>query len=438
MNPQPTIFISSIISEFYDLRGALKYFLGKSGFRVLMSEESDFGADCGLDSLDNCKNQIEKADYYLLLIGDKPGTIFELNKNETTVTFEEFRHYINLVKSGKSLNFIAFIRKQTWNNFENKDHSKIHPLQLSLISELLENSLFEDKKIGRWRYTFDRFGDIISVLETNQNGLFLEATRKTNLYRTYIIGGTSNGATISALYAMGYSPKSITAKCRRAWIESKPFKDYTLPLISLLKGRKFDNVTRVIFKGTQIEDLWINFFCVSSNLSTADVEIHLQGPLWKAIRASNSVPGIVPPVIDCNHLLVDGGALNNLPGDIMYRLCGGVVLAVDVSAEKDFFIPDRNIPPSPWKIIMSHVLPFQKAISFPGILSLLVRSSMLWSLHKVDEVKSHVDFYLRPPVESYSMFDFPAIDEIVRIGYDYTKKKIKDWKPFLSGRLREQ
>ena len=58
MNPQPTIFISSIISEFYDLRGALKYFLGKSGFRVLMSEEPDFGADCGIDSLDNCKKQI--------------------------------------------------------------------------------------------------------------------------------------------------------------------------------------------------------------------------------------------------------------------------------------------------------------------------------------------------------------------------------------------
>jgi len=186
MNPQPTIFISSIISEFYDLRGALKYFLGKSGFRVLMSEESDFGADCGLDSLDNCKNQIEKSDYYLLLIGNKPGTIIELNNRQTTVTFEEFRHYLSLIKNGKSLNFIAFIRKQTWDCFENKETDKLHPIQNDLITELLENSLFDDKKIGRWRYTFDKFGDIISVLETNQNGLFLEATRKNNLYRTYL------------------------------------------------------------------------------------------------------------------------------------------------------------------------------------------------------------------------------------------------------------
>ncbi|SHI86105.1 protein of unknown function [Tangfeifania diversioriginum] len=186
MNLQPTIFISSIISEFYDLRGALKYFLGKSGFRVLMSEEPDFGADCGIDSLDNCKNQIEKSDYYLLLIGDKPGTEFEIDGKQTTVTFEEFRHYIRLVKAGKRLNFIAFVRQQTWTNYTNDDLTKIHPLQKDLINELLNNTLFENQKIGRWRYTFEKFSDIITTLETNQNGLFLEATRKASIYKTYI------------------------------------------------------------------------------------------------------------------------------------------------------------------------------------------------------------------------------------------------------------
>lgn len=95
MNPQPTIFISYIISEFSDLRGALKYFLGKSGFRVLMSEEPDFGADCGMDSLDNCKSLIEKSDYYLLLVGNRPGTVFKIEDHNTTVTFEEFKHYIS-------------------------------------------------------------------------------------------------------------------------------------------------------------------------------------------------------------------------------------------------------------------------------------------------------------------------------------------------------
>jgi len=186
MNPQPTIFISSIISEFYDLRGALRYFLGKSGFRVLMSEEADFGADSGLDSLDNCKNQIEKSDYYMLLIGDKSGYTFDLDGNKTSVTFEEFRHYIKLVQEGKKLNFIAFVRSKTWVNYVAKDTTKIDQIQIDFIEELINNSLFEDHKIGRWRYSFDKFSDIITVLETNQNGLFLDSTRKSGIYKQYI------------------------------------------------------------------------------------------------------------------------------------------------------------------------------------------------------------------------------------------------------------
>ena len=186
MNLQPTIFLSSIISEFYDLRGALKYFLGKSGFRVLMSEEPDFGADCDKDSLDNCKTRIDSSDYYLLIIGIKPGYEFSLDDGtETTVTFEEFKYFLELKRQGKDLNLIAFVRKQAWDYYVNKDFDNMPEIQHHFIEELVNNSLME-KQIGRWRYTFDKFSDIISVLETNQNGLFTEATRKIGIYRTYL------------------------------------------------------------------------------------------------------------------------------------------------------------------------------------------------------------------------------------------------------------
>lgn len=59
-------------------------------------------------------------------------------------------------------------------------------MQIELIDDLVSNTLFDDLKIGRWRYLFNEFSDIITTLETNQNGLFLEATRKTSIYRTYI------------------------------------------------------------------------------------------------------------------------------------------------------------------------------------------------------------------------------------------------------------
>ena len=186
MNLQPTIFVSSIISEFYDLRGALKYFLGKNGFRVLMSEEPDFGADCNKDSLENCKSRIEAADYYFLIIGSKPGFQFEQADNSTTtVTYEEFRHFLKLKSEGKNINLIAFVRKQAWDYYTQKDYVNMPEIQHKFIDELVNNSLL-DSQIGRWRYTFDKFGDLISVLETNQNGLFVEATRKISIYRNYL------------------------------------------------------------------------------------------------------------------------------------------------------------------------------------------------------------------------------------------------------------
>ncbi len=186
MNLQPTIFLSSIISEFYDLRSALKYFLGKSGFRVLMSEEPDFGADCDKDSLDNCKSRIEASDYYFLIIGVKPGYEFQLdNETNTTVTFEEFKHFLKLKEEGKDINLIAFVRQQAWDFYTKKDYENMPLIQHLFIDELVNNSLME-KQLGRWRYTFDKFGDIIAVLETNQNGLFTEASRKKGIYRVYL------------------------------------------------------------------------------------------------------------------------------------------------------------------------------------------------------------------------------------------------------------
>ncbi len=184
MNPQPTVFISSVISEFQDLRSALKYFLENSGCRVLMSEASGFGAEPDKDSLVACKQQMAKADYYLLLIGDDPGTIFEIDNRKTSVTFEEFRYY-NFIKSEAPLRLIPFIRGKTWARYSNLD-SLLHPLQTTLIQEVIGSLPDEEKKLGRWINRFDEFQDIVNSFEATKSGLFIEANRKSSIYRTYI------------------------------------------------------------------------------------------------------------------------------------------------------------------------------------------------------------------------------------------------------------
>ncbi len=92
----------------------------------------------------------------------------------------------------------------------------------------------------------------------------------------------------------------------------------------------------------------MNYFCVSCNLSIAETVVHRQGLLRKAIHASNAAPGVLPPAIQTGDLLVDGGIVNNQPGDIMKASCGGPVIVVNVSPKKELTVDaSLNEMPSP-------------------------------------------------------------------------------------------
>ncbi len=242
-----------------------------------------------------------------------------------------------------------------------------------------------------------------------------------------MIGGASIGGAISALYAMGVDYEKMVRINRKIWIESKPFSDFTLPIMSLIKGRKFENVAQEIYGETRIEDLWVNYFCVSTNLTTTEVVTHREGSLAKALRATASLPGIAVPLIEEKNLLVDGGVLNNLPVDIMRELCGGYVIAIDVSPEKDLTVDYKEFP-SPWKVLWNQIFHTHRSINVPNILDILMRTTMVGSIYKTNAVKIHADLYLQPPVVQFKLLDFKAFDEIVHVGYEYAKKKLEGWK----------
>jgi len=241
-----------------------------------------------------------------------------------------------------------------------------------------------------------------------------------------IICGASIGAVISSLYAMGKSIEEMTALNKKIWIEMKPLKDYTIPLISFMKDRRFKEMNRLLYGDIQIEDLWLNYFCNSSNLTTSEMMVHRSGPLGNAVRASTAIPGIAQPVIDNGSLLADGGVLNNLPGDVLKDLYGGRVFVVNVSSEEDLSFSSKELP-TPWQIIKSKLSPFRDTVKCFNILDVMTRSTLLSSVNRSKDVKSKVDLYLEPPIADYGLLQFSAIDEIVEIGYDYGMEKINGW-----------
>lgn len=243
------------------------------------------------------------------------------------------------------------------------------------------------------------------------------------------IGGTSMGANMAAHYAMGFDFETIVRINREALVESKPFRDFTLPLISIIKGHKFKRKAIESFGNTHIEDLWTSCFCVSCNLTTAEVVIDRYGLLWKAVLSSSSIPGILPPVLDDkNSILVDGGIINNIPADVMRRnFEAGTVIVVNVSPTKDLTFEQKEFP-SPWKVLAERVLRKKKKLSVPNIINIMMRTAEVHGVHTVRSAEMDADICLEPPVEKYGLLQFEAIDKIIDTGYQYTKRKIEGLK----------
>ncbi len=239
-----------------------------------------------------------------------------------------------------------------------------------------------------------------------------------------IIGGTSMGSFIATQYAMGKSYRDMLRINKWGWIDNKPLREYTLPVFALIRGRRIKRGCSKVYGNIQFEDLWLPCFCISSNLTTAEIEINNHGSVAEAVQASSAIPGIVLPVIRNGEFMVDGSMLNNLPIDIMRKMGGGKIIAVDVSQGKELKT-ELNEFPSPWGYITKNYLSTEKRQSLPTILEILARSAILSSNYHLQQSRKDADLFIRPPLDDFSLLEFKAINEIAERGYSYTSKLLQ-------------
>jgi predicted acylesterase/phospholipase RssA/CRP-like cAMP-binding protein len=232
------------------------------------------------------------------------------------------------------------------------------------------------------------------------------------------IGGTSMGAVIAAQHALGWDWQTMARANRQDWPRCHPQRNFTLPLVALNSGTRMDRMLREMFGAAEIQNLHKKFFCVSTNLTRADTMIHSAGPLWKAVRASMSIPGVGPPAIENGEIFVDGGLVNNVPADIMRGLCHGAVCAVDVSEQLEFKSTlQESYSVSGWNLLWRRLNPFASKPDLPGIFNILYRTTTVGSLRAVESIKAAADLYLSPPVSQFGIFDWRGIDKIIDAGY---------------------
>lgn len=248
------------------------------------------------------------------------------------------------------------------------------------------------------------------------------------------IGGTSMGAIVGGLYAIGFSGVEIENIVKNTDFlnvlrdklprSTAPFfeKEYgektkiTLPVtngsVGLPRGiSKGQNVLNMLFElldsTEEINDfskLPIPFFCIATDVETGGEVLLEKGSLPLALRASGSFPTLLNPITIEDKLLVDGGVANNFPVSIMKSKGMDIVIGVDVEGR---------------------LFEKEKLTSAIAILSQIVSYQMY---DKSKEEKKKLDVYIHPDIFEYNVVDFDKKDEILEKGEVEVKKFNKIFK----------
>jgi predicted acylesterase/phospholipase RssA len=157
--------------------------------------------------------------------------------------------------------------------------------------------------------------------------------------------------------------------------------------------------------------------------------VHRHGDVVPAIRASVSIPGVMPPVAWGDDLLVDGGVLNNLPADLMRSDAeAGTVVAVDVAppsgprARRDI-----ALSVSGWEALRA--MAGRGGPTYPGITALLMRTMIAGSIRERSRMleRGDADLYLDLDLRGVSLLDFEKVPSTVAAGYEAAMPRLEAW-----------
>ncbi|KAI0756290.1 patatin-domain-containing protein [Daedaleopsis nitida] len=236
------------------------------------------------------------------------------------------------------------------------------------------------------------------------------------------VGGTSIGALIGGLYARegdiissAGRAKQFSARMGNIW---RMLSDVTYPIVAYTTGHEFNRSIYKAFYDLHIEDMWLPFFCNSTNLNPSQMEIHETGYAWRYIRASMTLVGLLPPICDNGKMLVDGGYVDNLPVSAMLSMGASAVIASDVGSIDDNSPRNFGDSVSGVWLFINRWNPFSNARNIPAITELQQRLAYVSSVKTLEEAKvTKGCLYLAMPVQEYGTLQFGKFEEIQKKGF---------------------
>ncbi|KAJ3300010.1 phosphatidylcholine and lysophosphatidylcholine phospholipase [Borealophlyctis nickersoniae] len=251
-----------------------------------------------------------------------------------------------------------------------------------------------------------------------------------------MVGGTSIGSFVGGLYARENDHVSVYGRAKmfsgRMVSKWRQILDLTYPVTALFTGHEFNRGIWKCFRETHIEDCWLSYFAVTTNITWSRMEIHRTGYIWRYVRASMSLAGYLPPLCDNGNMLLDGGYLNNLPADIMRSMGAETIIAVDVGAVDDTSPVNYGDSLSGWWVLLQRWNPFKSSTSLvhkiPQMADIQSRLAYVSSVKQLEDAKRiRGCFYFHPPVNKFGTLEFDQFKEIFEVGYKCGKEMVKKW-----------
>ncbi|XP_072216913.1 patatin-like phospholipase domain-containing protein 6 isoform X3 [Excalfactoria chinensis] len=249
-----------------------------------------------------------------------------------------------------------------------------------------------------------------------------------------MVGGTSIGSFIGALYAEERS--AVRTKQRaREWAKCMnsvfaTVLDLTYPITSMFSGSAFNASINKVFQDKQIEDLWLPYFNVTTDITASAMRVHTDGSLWRYVRASMTLSGYLPPLCDPKdgNLLMDGGYINNLPADIARNMGAKTVIAIDVGSQDETDLCNYGDSLSGWWLLWKRLNPWAEKVKVPDMAEIQSRLAYVSCVRQLEVVKSSSYCeYIRPPIDRFKTMDFGKFDEIYDVGYQHGKVVFDGW-----------
>jgi NTE family protein len=248
------------------------------------------------------------------------------------------------------------------------------------------------------------------------------------------VAGTSAGGMIAAMVGAGWSLDQM----RRFFSETDFVAMVALDrsgsgLISL---RRFEETLHAHFGDLRLEMLEPRTGLMAADIRAFKPVMLESGPLVKAILATIAVPGFFPPMEWDEHLLVDGGTVDNVPTQAAYKLGAERIIAVDVNSRSEVGFVLGEVGPLSRQVerSLNWLLSLSKR---KGAFETLLRSSML-SLRMLEEYNLSAfppDILIHPEMGDIGLFDMHRVDEAIALGEQAARKATEDLKKLSSPRL---